>query len=88
MPAAGSAREQRRSYQSADLIGNRGGRGIAPWARNPFHVTVLVDGLPVFVGSEIDRQIYGLAAKHAGYFWESMTSHSIPLWTVTNSLRP
>jgi hypothetical protein len=37
-------------------------------ACNARDVWVLVDGLAFFISAQIGLQIYGLAAKYAGYF--------------------
>jgi hypothetical protein len=51
-------------------------------------VALLVYGLAVFISRQIDLQIYWLAAKYAGYFWERVTTHECLLWTVASSLGP
>ncbi len=35
-----------------------------------------MNGLAVFIGMEIDRQIDWLRANCAGYFWERVTTHN------------
>ena len=64
------------------------GRGAALWVRDPLDVALRVYGLAVLISRQIDLQIYWLAAKYAGYFWERVTSHECLLWTVTSSLGP
>jgi hypothetical protein len=48
------------------------GYGFGVWLSfrggQPFHVTALVDGLPVLVGSGISGEIYKLIADMAAYF--------------------
>jgi len=51
------------------------GRGIALWVRDPVDVALRVYGLAVLISRQIDLQIYWLAAKYAGYFWERVTTH-------------
>ena len=38
-------------------------------------VTIRVDGLAVFISAQIGSQIYGLAAKYAGYLWKGAAFH-------------
>jgi hypothetical protein len=68
-----------------NLIGHHGSR-IGAGTREALDVALLVDGLAVFVGKQIRRQIYGLVAQYAGYFWERVTTHKCLLWTVTSSV--
>jgi hypothetical protein len=60
---------------SPNLIGHHSGRRIAAGTRDALDVTVLMDGLTVFVGRQIDREIDWLGANFAGYFWEWVTTH-------------
>jgi hypothetical protein len=55
------------------------GRGIALWVRDPVDVALRVYGLAVLVSRQIDLQIYWLAAKYAGYFWERATTMNASL---------
>jgi len=45
------------------------------WVRDSVGVALRVYGLAVLIGRQIDLQIYWLAAKYAGYFWERVTTH-------------
>jgi hypothetical protein len=47
-------------------------------------VTLLVDGVAVFVGIEVHAQIYGLLTNCAEYFRERVTTHKYLLWTATS----
>jgi hypothetical protein len=47
-----------------------------------------VNGFAVFIGTQIGAQIYGLAAKHTGYFWEGAAFHEAPPFTVNTSVDP
>jgi len=58
------------------------------WVRDPVDVALCVYGLAVLISREIDFQIYWLAAKYAGYFWERVTTHERVLWTVASRLGP
>jgi len=40
------------------------------------NVAILVNSLAVFVATQIGLQIYGLAAKNAGYPWDGLTTHN------------
>jgi len=51
-------------------------------ACNVRDVAILVDGLAVFISAQIGSQIYGLAAKYAGYFWGGTAAHQCLLRTV------
>jgi hypothetical protein len=51
-------------------------------ACNVRDVAILVDGLAVFISAQIVSQIYGLAAKYAGYFWGGTAAHQCLLRTV------
>jgi hypothetical protein len=55
------------------LIDNRSARGLVC---NVLNVAILVNGLAVFVATQIGLQIYGLAAKNAGYPWDGLTTHN------------
>lgn len=48
---------------------------MATVAGNVRDVAILVDGLAVFISAQIGAQIYGLAAKYAGYFWVGAAAH-------------
>jgi len=45
------------------------------WVRDPVDVALRVYGLAVLISRQIELQIYWLAAKYAGYFWERVTTH-------------
>ena len=47
-------------------------------AGDPLDVALIVDGLPVLVRRQIGLQINGVAAQHAGYFWEGAAAHNVP----------
>lgn len=51
-------------------------------------VTLPVNGLAVFIGTEIDREIDWLIASCAGDFGERVTTHDCLLRTVTSRVFP
>jgi hypothetical protein len=46
------------------------------WVRDPVDVALRVCGLAIFISRQMDLQIYWLAAKYAGYFWERVTMNA------------
>jgi hypothetical protein len=49
------------------------------------HLALLVNGLAVFIGTQIDPQVERLAAD-ARYLWKRVTPHKYFLWTATTSV--
>jgi hypothetical protein len=58
------------------------------WVRDPVDVALRVYGLAVLISRQINLQIYWLAAKYAGCFWERVTTHEYLLETVASRLGP
>ena len=73
------------------MLGSRSHAPISPscdkpGSTNTFDVAILMHGLSVFVGVQIDAQIDRLAANVAWYCLERVTTHKCLLWTVTSRL--
>ena len=50
------------------------------------HVALLVNGLAVFIATQIDPQVERLAADYARYLWKRVTTHKYLLRTATASI--
>jgi hypothetical protein len=53
-----------------NLGGNHRGRRINVRSGDALHVALLVNGLAVFIGTQIDPQVEQLASDYARYLWK------------------
>jgi hypothetical protein len=72
--------------QSDILIRDHVSDGIVTVTRDALDVAALVNGLAVFIPTQIGLEINWFAANFAGCFWERVTTHKRLLWTVTSSV--
>jgi hypothetical protein len=60
--------------------------GIARRPRDLLDITLLVNGLAVFICAQIGNQTNWIAAQCAGYFWEGAATHKCLLCRVKSSV--